>query len=110
MPEASVQISRAAKNLGFLGIADCNRCFLKVTMYPLSHTVRLKVKIDWPFRGVNVFLMQHRLIRDVQLSSVRGLHGGAVGEAHRQRSLRFDFVQAWRIDYEKVAGASRVQY
>jgi hypothetical protein len=32
------------------------------------------------------------------LVSSLGLHGGAVGEAHRQWSPRFDFVQAWRID------------
>jgi hypothetical protein len=29
---------------------------------------------------------------DVQVSSVRGLHGGALGEAHHQGSLRFDYV------------------
>jgi hypothetical protein len=47
---------------------------------------------------------------DVQLSSVIGLHGGAIEEAHRQGSLSFDSVQARCIDSEKVTGVSEVQY
>jgi hypothetical protein len=49
-------------------------------------------------------------LRDVQVSSMRGIHSGAVGKAHRQGSLRFDFVQACRIDQEKVDGATGVHY
>jgi hypothetical protein len=35
---------------------------------------------------------------DVQLNSVRGLHGCSVRKAHHQSSHSFDFVHVWRID------------
>jgi hypothetical protein len=47
---------------------------------------------------------------DVQVSSVRGLHGGAVGDVHHQGIPRNDFVQACCIDKEKVVSATGVHY